>query len=340
MSNDLWVDFRPLRFSPYHVLGGVPNVVVDGSATEGTVLVLSHWPQSVVPAGLEADLSAEMAFTYLRRGDLHEPAAVVSNNHFDQDGLVSVFALVQPDAALARWPFLVDLAAAGDFATYRDRAAARTSMAIAAFADPVRSPLGETPDDYPTWCAVLYEELLGRLPELCDHPDRYRQLWAVEDETLSASEAVVRSGAVQIEEVPSLDLAVITLPENAPDGGGHRFASQWVTGLHPMAVNNASERLALLSMRGSSYEFTYRYESWVQYRSRRPRPRVDLRPLADELTADETSGGHWVFEGVETLTPRLYLRGAEESSLTPSTLRSRLEAHLATSEPAWNPYVS
>jgi hypothetical protein len=172
----------------------------------------------------------------------------------------------------------------------------------------------------------LYEELLGRLPELCDHPDRYQQLWAVEDETLRASEAVVRSGGVQIEEVPSLDLAVITLPENAPGGGGHRFACQWVTGLHPMAVNNVTERLGLLSMSGSSYEFTYRYESWVQYRSRRPRPRVDLRPLADELTADETSGGHWVFEGVETLTPRLYLRGAEESSLAPS--------------PAWNPYVS
>jgi hypothetical protein len=125
MSDDLWVQFRPLRFVPYDVLGGDPNVVVDGSATEGTVLTLSHWPQSAVPPGLEADLSAEMAFAYLGRGDLHGPAAVVSNNHFHQDGLVSVFALVQPDAALARRGLLVDLAAAGDFATYRDRTAAR-----------------------------------------------------------------------------------------------------------------------------------------------------------------------------------------------------------------------
>jgi len=340
LSDDPSVEFRPLRFEPYDVLGGVPNVVVDGSATEGTVLTLSHWPQSPVPPGLEADLSAEMAFTYLRRCDLHEPAAVVSNNHFDQDGLVSVFALVEPDAALTRRQVLVDLASAGDFATYRDRDAARTSMTIAAFADPVRSPLDETPDDYPTWCAALYEELLGRLPELCDHPDRYRELWAAEDETLTASEAVIGSGAVHIEEVPSLDLAVISIPKDAPDTGGHRFGSQWVTGLHPMAVHNATERLALLSMRGSRYELTYRYESWVQYRSRRPRPRVDLRPLAEELTADETSGGHWVFEGVETLTPRLYLVGAEESSLVPGIFRSRLEESLETSAPAWNPYVS
>jgi hypothetical protein len=180
----------------------------------------------------------------------------------------------------------------------------------------------------------------GDSPSFAITPTAIAELWAAEDETLRASEAVIGSGAVQIEEVPSLDLAIITLPENAPDAGGHRFGSQWVLGLHPMAVNNATERLALLSMRGSSYEFTYRYESWVQYRSRRPRPRVDLRPLADELTAEEKSGGHWVFEGVETLTPRLYLQGAKDSSLTPSTFRSRLEAHLATDAPAWNPYVS
>ena len=31
----------------------------------------------------------------------------------------------------------------------------------------------------------------------------------------------------------------------------------------------------------------YRYETWVQYTSRRPRARVDLTPLAEELTAEE-----------------------------------------------------
>ncbi len=59
------VDFRPLRFAPYHLMDGTANVIVDGSATDGTVLTLSHWPNSVVPSGLEADLSAEMAFRYL-----------------------------------------------------------------------------------------------------------------------------------------------------------------------------------------------------------------------------------------------------------------------------------
>ena len=101
------------RYVPYQDLGGIPNVIVDGSATDSTVLTLSHWPNSPVPPGLESDLSAEMAFSFLARSDLHDGTEVVSNNHFDQDGLVSLFALVEPQRALERRDFLLDVAAAG-----------------------------------------------------------------------------------------------------------------------------------------------------------------------------------------------------------------------------------
>jgi hypothetical protein len=78
-----------------------------------------------------------MVFRYLEdRVPLHGHARVVSNNHFDQDGLVSVFALVDPVEARARRALLEDLAAAGDFATYRYRDAARASMVISALTDP------------------------------------------------------------------------------------------------------------------------------------------------------------------------------------------------------------
>jgi hypothetical protein len=328
---------RGLRYVPYEELAGRPNVIVDGSPTEGTVLSLSHWPHLPVPPGLEADLSAEMVMAYLGRFDLHGPADLVSNNHFDQDGLVSVFALIDPDAAQARRDLLVDVAAAGDFATYRSRAAAQISMVIAAFADTDRSPLTLASGDNRS--AALYDELLGRLPELMDHPERYRDLWSEEDSTLTATEQLVGSGQVQIEEAPELDLAVVSVPDGAPRAGGHRFGGMWMKGLHPMAINNATARFAVLCVRGRSYEFAYRYETWVQYRSRRPRPRVDLRPLAAELTAEEPGGARWIFEGVELLIPRLYLVGADESTLSSEEFRTRLEAHLRTAPPAWDPYT-
>jgi len=328
-----------LRYAPYQEAGVRPNVIVDGAATTSTVLTLSHWPRSPAPPGLAADLSAQMAFAYLGRADLHGRAEVVSNNHFDQDGLLSVFALVDPGAALARRELLIDVAAAGDFATYRWRDAARASMAIAAFADPGRSPLGAAPADDGEWAAALYSELLDRLVELCERPDRYRALWADEDAALAESERLIASGRVGIEEVPDLDLAVVEAPTESPVAGGHRFASGWSPGLHPMALHNATGRFAILSVRGHRYELAYRYESWVQYRTSRPRPRVDLAPLAEELSAEERDGGRWVFEGAGALIPRLYLTGDGESTLAPSRFRSRLEAFLANAPPAWDPYA-
>ena len=97
---------------------------------------------------------------------------------------------------------------------------------------------------------------LGRLPELCDHVERHRDVWGDEDAVLAASDAVFEAGRATIEEHPDLDLAVVTVaddgPAPAPEAGGHRFAHEWVTGLHPMAVNNRTERVTLARLRGRS----------------------------------------------------------------------------------------
>jgi predicted transcriptional regulator len=74
-------------------------------------------------------------------------------------------------------------------------------MVISAYATPGRSPIEGLASDYATMTAQLYSEVLGRLDELCDHPDRYRPLWAEEDASLQASEAALATGAVTIEEV-------------------------------------------------------------------------------------------------------------------------------------------
>jgi hypothetical protein len=331
-----------LHYVPSGELSGMPNVVVDGSPAEGTVLCLSHWPGIGSPPEFAADLSAEMAFLYLAAFDRHEDAVAVSNNHFDQDGLVGVFALTAPAAALARRDLLVEVARAGDFAVTRSRTAARVSMVLSAYADPARTPLPHPPTDYDALTAVLYDELLGRLTELCDRPEKHRELWAEEDETLAASEAALASGTVTITEVPDVDLAVVDVPERAPIGGGHRFGGQWVEGLHPMAVNNATQRGALLTVRGRRYEFGYRYESWVQFRTRPVRPRVDLAPLAEQLTAAEGERGgraSWVAERISGLTPRLAPAGEQESGLEPTVVRTLVEAHLRVAPPAWDPYA-
>jgi hypothetical protein len=329
-------------------------VVVDGSPAPGTVLCLSHWPGIGSPAPFAADLSAEMAFAYLDAFDLHPGASVVSNNHFDQDGLVSVFAMTQPEEALSRRVLLVEVARAGDFAVTTRRDAARISMAISAFADPGRSPLlapsestadvagaADAAADYGEWTEALHRSVLPRLMEMCDRPETYASLWEEEDATLTKSEDALARGFVTIEEVPDLDLAVIMVParDELRFAGGHRFGGTWVAGVHPLAIHNASDRGALLIFEGNRPELRYRYESWVQFRSRAVRLRVDLAGLAERLNEEEGTGAAmWHAEAVSSLTPTLRMEDGAESRLEPERVRALVERHLRESPPAWDPY--
>ena len=330
---------RPLRYVPYNDATG-PNVVVDGSPNPTTVLTLSHWPGLPAPEDTWADTSAEMVLRYLDHDvERHGDADVVTNNHFDQDGLASVFALVDPSAAIERRALLTDLARSGDFATYVDRRAARASMALSALTDPDRSPLGRSAfsDDYQEMCAALYSEALGMLVELLDDPDRFRSLWEDEDDELSAAESAVAAGRVDVREVGDIDLAVVRLDPTAPTGGGHRFGGEHADGLHPMALHAATRCVRLLVAQEDRYSYTDRYETWVQYRSRSLPRRIDLAPVAAELTALERDGTSWTATAPGTLTPRLHT-GNAPSSLPFDDVVAVVERALRTAPPAWDPY--
>jgi hypothetical protein len=326
----------PLRFQPYGATAEVANIVVDGSPNASTVLTLTHWPGIAHPPGLAADLSAEMAFRYLDQPPEHDPASVVTNNHFDQDGLVGIFALIDPAEALRHRDVLIDVAAAGDFATYQFRAAARASMALWSYAQADRSPLGNQLDGpYDAAAALLYETTLPLLIPMLTHPERFEELWRDEDERLTASEAAIADGHIVIEEVAAVDLAVVTIRDHSL-GGGHRFGHDTVEFMHPMAVHNATHCSRLLLIRDHDVVYVDRYESWVQYQSRNVPSRVDLEPLAQTLTALETGAATWSASPPSALTPRL--RPNATSSLTAATITAELVARLEHAPAAWDPY--
>ncbi len=317
-----------MRYLAYDALDGVPSIIVDGSAHAETLLTLSHWPNSPTPEALRDDLSAQIAFHYLDHPELHVPAEVVSNNHFDQDGLMSVHALVDPDGARSRRERVVDVARAGDFGTYRERDAVRTAWTIAALEAELTGEDG-------------YAVLLERVPELIDHPERFRPHWAEEDAHLEASEAAIASGAVRIEELDALDLAVVTVPEDWVPHPVHRFTVLGTQALHPTAINNATDCFRVLYVHGHRYEVQYRYETWVRYESRRPLARIDLAPLAEELSEAEPGDARWTFDGVAAIAPALHLVDPgpnAASAISPDRFRARVIDALTTGVPAWDPY--
>jgi hypothetical protein len=318
---------------PYPELGDRPNVVVDGDGTESSLLTLSHWPGSTVPPSLQADLSAEIAVRYLEQPEQHVPADVVSNNHLDEDGLMGVFALVDPACALAHRDLLVDVARAGDFAWSHTREAARVAFTLGSMLD--ARPVTGSYDDY---CAQRHEELLPLVPRLLADIGAFRDDWAAEDEFLDASSAAIDDGTVSITEHPELDLAIVTMPAR-PERTFHRFTQRRTGGLHPMAVHNRTERTRVAYLQERRYWMELRYESVVQFVSRPILGRPDLGPLADHLNEIESSGGKWDFESIGSLTPKLLLRDADESSLDPATFVAALRAFLADAAPAWDPWA-
>src|SRR5688572_4361463 len=300
-----------MHYVPYNQ-ATIPNVVVDGSPNAHTLLTLSHWPRSGTPAELKADTSAEIAFKYLDSAAFHVECDVATNNHFDQDGLVGLFVLIDPLTAVRHRELLIDVASAGDFGVFKSRDAVRINFAVSTLADPERSPFPKEVFDlaYPDMAAELYTRILDLLPRLIADPVAFRSLWEDEDAALSESEKMVAQGTVTIEEHADLDLAVVRVSDSIRETRAHRFTRVQRSVCHPLAINNATACTRILLLQGRNVEFQYRYEGWVQLVSRKPQARVDLAPLAGEFNLLE-DGGQWIFDGVDTITPRLYLEGKD-----------------------------
>jgi hypothetical protein len=98
-----------MRYIPYQELKELPNIIVDGSGNQHSVLVLSHWPHSGTPQEFKDDLSAQIVFRYLDRPDLQVSVEAVSNNHFDQDGLISLYTIFNPEQAQGQRDLLIDI---------------------------------------------------------------------------------------------------------------------------------------------------------------------------------------------------------------------------------------
>ena len=325
-----------MKYVPYSKLAGVPNVVVDGAAGPDTVLTLSHWPGSSSPAEFRADTTTEIVLNYLaapgaKKQYAHKVRAV-SNNHFDEDGLCAVWAMVHPKLARQHQSLLVDVATAGDFNTYRRPQAAKVVFTIRTYADPETSPAFKELEDDDGTGSARYEVLLPLLEGFLEDTDLYGPYWGDEWDVMLKSKTAMVMGQVELREIPHVDLAVAQAPE----------------ALHAMVLYNSTERLRVLTaLPGGGYELRYRYETWVQFASRPVMPRVDLAPLLPRLQELERETVQWTFDGIAATTPALRPLGPDgqpaPSSLSLETLTDELVAYYEREQDdaarQWNPFA-
>ncbi len=328
------------RYVPYYQIGDEPHIIVDGAPLSSTCLNLSHWPVNNTPDTLRRDTSTETVFAWLDQGDTHQSPGIVSNNHFDEDGLFSVFAVCEPELAARHRKLLVDASYAGDFGVVRTPEAARLCFVLESYGCQATSPFpassfdGE--DEVVT--AALYAQMLGLLPVLLENIDAYESFWQAQDAHLTESQQWLDSGRVRIEEFHEHDLAVVHIPEDLPLRTVTRYFQNELAAVHPFAIQTATDCTRLLRIQGRNIEFQYRYETWVRFVSRRPKSRVKLNKLCLHLNALESSGDSWILEEPNNIIPRLYLDGNGKTSIDSADIFEALIENLAGQPVAWDPF--
>jgi hypothetical protein len=330
-----------MRFEFYHEgLSGVPMLSVDGMV-EGAVH-LTHWRGNQTPAELRADTSTEIALNLVaspRREEITRGIDLVTNNHFDTDGLLSVWAVLAGERALDLRDLLVPAAEAGDFSEYTGAQAVRASILIQGGDNPavhgVASPLArhlagtEELDE-----RRAYELLLPEVERVLTRTDDYEPLWR---DAWAAVEAGLESfarGASRVIEDEESGLSVVSL---APDLYGARgFDPARHAAPFTAIAHHARGRVLLIAtpVRGGwVYRIDYPYYSWAVTVTRPPVERRDLTRLLARLNELEPSDeGRWVEDDAELTSAAKFLEGAGRpaaSRIHPDTVASELRAELS-----------
>lgn len=298
-----------MRFEFYHAgLDDVPKLSVDG--TVGNSLHFSHWHGNRTPHALKADTSTEIALNLVGSAnyqELTEGIELVTNNHFDTDGVLSVWTVLAGERAVALREELIAAAEAGDFSEYSSTDGVRASIVIQGSDmvvpdDKDGSPLarrlaGENVTDE----ARAYELVLPEVERVLTRIDDYEPLWRDAWTRIAAGLESFARGASRVEERVDARLSVITL---APE----LFGPQGFDPLRHVAPftaisQHARGQLYLIAtpMNGGwSYRADYPYYSWAETIVRPRVERRDLRQLVarlDEL--EQNTKGRWQLDDRE-----------------------------------------
>jgi hypothetical protein len=257
--------------------GESPAVGCDG-LVPGAALDLTHWQGNRTPREFKADTSTEIALNFVASAEAAKWAgAVVVNNHFDTDGILSSWTLLEPERALANRELLIAAAEAGDFDEWP---ALDDGLRLDAA---IRALSASSRDD-----AAAYEDILPRLDELIDHLDDRRDLWGAEWDQLQDAVRALDEGRLRDERA-----GAIGVMHHAPgqfEAPGALLARRLLPG---------SMRYLLAFERGDG-TFSYRYErpryAWAVTVVRPPCPAPDGRAIADAL------GPSWTDDGLPGMT--------------------------------------
>ncbi|MGI9105304.1 MAG: DUF6687 family protein [Pyrinomonadaceae bacterium] len=293
-----------MRFEYYHAgLEDVPKLSVDGLVPHS--LHFSHWQGNRTPARVKADSSTEIALNVVAAPDTHELTQgleLITNNHFDTDGVLSVWTLLTGARALDLRAELIAAAEAGDFSAHTGAQAIRASLVIQGgdgFAPDagVVSPLARhLAGDADVDEAQAYALVLPEVERIVTSTNHYEHLWHDEWAKIEASLESFARGASQVEEDEEAQLSIITL--SCELYGARGFSPTRHAAPYTAITHHARGQLYLIAIPledgTTGYRIDYPYHSWAETVVRPAIRRYDFAPLVAQLNEWERNReGRW-----------------------------------------------
>ena len=292
-----------MRFEFYtEALDNVPKLSVDGTVDNS--IHFSHWQGNTTPPEVKADTSTEIAVNLVaspNRAALTNGIELVTNNHFDTDGVLSVWTVLTGERALAHRDLLIAAAEAGDFSEHSSDDGVRVSIAIqgsdqASSNNDQGSPLarmlaGEEVDDD----ARAYELVLPEVERLLTSINDYESLWREGWQSVAAAIESFERGKSHVTEYSDSKISLVTLAPELFDGTGFRPTKHAApyTAISKFAKGELF-LIAIPTSGGWFYRLDYPYYSWAETVVRPRIERRDLTAALQLLKDKETSRvGRW-----------------------------------------------
>lgn len=317
-----------MRFEFYHSgLDGMPKLSVDGTVSNS--IHFSHWEGNETPPEVKADTSTEIALNLVgspNRNELTHGIELVTNNHFDTDGVLSVWTVLTGERALELREKLIPAAEAGDFSEFTNEAAVRASIALQGSDQP--SPGEESGSPLASYLAGAnfdddaraYELVLPEVERLLTKIDEYEHLWGSAWEKIATAMESFERGTSQVKEFSDAGLSLITLAPNvfSPSGFNPTRHAAPFTAISRYARGQLF--LITTPLRdGWAYRIDYPYYSWAETIVRPHIERRDFSRLLEELNQGERENdAAWKLDHSEMTSAIKFL--GSDGRLAPSML--------------------
>ncbi|OKL38842.1 DUF6687 family protein [Pontibacter flavimaris] len=289
------------QFIPFSEVKDKKAIVVDSTHANG--FMLSHWRGAPSPEPVKDDTSAAIVLNAMRQRLPELDLPYVTANHFDIDGFVGVWALLNPELALENEELLRQMALIGDFRELDlNHPLAGEALKLVCWVNARERELfyrpfeaDEMEEKEAAQCVQKFRYFLREFNRVLQDPDWEKGAWEEEAASVLLGYRDMYKPETKITRHPEVGLIIIETPHP----------------LHYYALFSRTQGfdMVLACYQGNKYELEYKYTTWVDIASRPTLPRLPMAPLAERLNEIESSGRRWTYEPVTETGPLLRLDG-------------------------------